>query len=93
MEHIDQLAEGAVKEAIQTLAANGKRAYSGNVPVEAEQALLKKARGRISRTEAQSKVRQAIERLRARKEIKAPQAKQHEWVLISRRQPPATIGG
>jgi hypothetical protein len=86
MEYIDKVAEDVVKEVIQSLVANGKRANGGTVPLEAERALMKRARPRISRTQAEIKVQQAIEKLRARKDIKAPRDKQHDWVLI-RRQP------
>jgi hypothetical protein len=85
MEYIDKVAEDAVKEAIQSLVAGGKRANGGTVPLEAERALMKKARPRISPTQAQNKVLQAIEKLRGRREIKAPRDKQHEWVLIGRK--------
>jgi hypothetical protein len=81
---MDKVAEDVVREAIQNLIKGGKRANGGTVPVEAEQALMKKARPRISRIQAEAKVQQAIERLRARKEIKAPRDKQHDWVLVSR---------
>jgi hypothetical protein len=84
MEYIDKVAEETVKEAIRSLVASGKRANGGTVPLEAEKALMKKARPRISNTQGQIKVQQAIERLRARKEIKAPRDKQHDWVLVSR---------
>jgi hypothetical protein len=84
MEYTDRVAEDVVKEAIQNLVKGGKRANGGTVPPAAEVALMKKARPRIARTQAQDKVQQAIERLRARKEIKAPRDKQHEWVLINR---------
>ncbi|HEY7672294.1 MAG TPA: hypothetical protein VIC71_08755 [Gammaproteobacteria bacterium] len=86
MEYLDKMAEDSVKEAIESTVASGKRANGGNVPHEAESVLLKKARGRVSQTDARNKVQQAIERLRARKEIKAPRDKQHDWVLMSRTQ-------
>lgn len=84
MEYMDRVAEDIVKEAIRNVLKSGKRANGGTVPVEAEQALMKKARPRISRLQAASKVQQAVERLRARKEIIAPRDKQHDWVLVSR---------
>jgi hypothetical protein len=84
MEYIDRVAEDVVKEAIQSLVANGKRAHGGTVPLAAERALMKRARPRISPTQAQNKVLQAIERLRNRKEIKAPRDKQHDWALVGR---------
>jgi hypothetical protein len=85
MQYIDKVAEDIVKEAIQALVASGKRANGGTVPLEAERSLMKRARPRISPIQAQNKVMQAIERLRNRKEIKAPRDKHREWVLISRR--------
>jgi hypothetical protein len=84
MEYIDKVAEETVKDAIQSLVASGKRANGGTVPLEAEKALMKRARPRISVTQAQNKVLQAIERLRARKEIKAPRDKHYDWALLSR---------
>jgi hypothetical protein len=81
---MDRVAEDVVKEAIQSLVKSGKRANGATVPLAAEDALMKKARPRLARTQAQNKVQQAIERLRERKEIKAPRDKQHEWVLINR---------
>jgi RNase P protein component len=85
MEYIDKVAEETVKEAIRSLGASGKRANSGTVALEAEKALMKKARPRISVTQAQNKVQQAIERLRVRKEIRAPRDKQHDWALVNRK--------
>jgi hypothetical protein len=85
MEYIDKVAEDTIKEAIQSLVASGKRANSATVPLEAEKSLMKRARPRLSVAQAQIKVLQAIERLRTRKEIKAPRDKQHAWVLVSRR--------
>jgi hypothetical protein len=94
MEYVDKTAENVVKEAIQKLVASGKRANGGTVPRAAEEALLKGARPRLSRTQAQNKVQQAIERLRERKEIRAPRDQQHDWVLISREpQKPAKSSG
>jgi hypothetical protein len=90
VEYLDRLAETAVKEAILTLAANGKRAYSQSVPPEARKVLLQKARGRVSPADAQRRVAQAIERLRQRKEIKAPAAPNNDWALIDYRPPTAT---
>jgi hypothetical protein len=90
MEYIDRVAEEIVREAIKSIVAAGKRANGGTVPLAAEQALMKKARPRISRMQAENKVQQAIERLRARKEIKAPRDKQHDWALVGREHKPAT---
>jgi len=88
MEYVDRLAEEAVKESIKSLVANGQRAYSGNVPKEAERILLKNQRGRVSPAIVAAKVDQAIARLRERKEIKAPPARQHDWVVIGQPLPP-----
>jgi hypothetical protein len=90
MEHLDKLAEEAVKEAIKSLAAGGKRAFSGSVPPEAERLLLGKARGRLSQPQAAARVKQAIERLHSRKTIKAPQARQNDWVLMGEQKPSPT---
>jgi hypothetical protein len=91
MEYIDKLAESIVKEAIQGLATNGKRAYSGSVPMEAERLLLSKGRGRVSEFVAAAKVKAAIERLRERKEIRAPVAQYTDWVLVDRTAPPDSV--
>jgi len=85
VEYLDKLAESAVKEAIQSLAASGKRANSGNVPAEAERLLRQKGRARVSEADAQKRVSQAIERLRARKEIKAPRAPYNDWGVLDYR--------
>jgi len=82
VEYLDRLAELAVKEAIESLVAEGKRAYSQSVPKEAGRLLLQKGRGRVSQRDADKRVQQAIERLKARKEIKAPTAPYNDWVLM-----------
>jgi RNase P protein component len=87
MEYIDRLAEEAVKDAIKSLVAKGQRAYSGTVPMEAVRILMKSGPGRVSQTVATAKVKDAVERLRTRKEIKAPPARQHDWVLIGHQAP------
>jgi hypothetical protein len=92
MEYIDKLAEDAVRDAIKSLVASGQRAYSGSVPIEAVRILMKNGRGRVSQTVATAKVNDAIERLKTRKEIKAPPARQHDWVLIGH-QPPSSAEG
>jgi hypothetical protein len=93
MEYMDKVAEDVVKDAIRNLLKGGKRANGGTVPVEAERSLMQKARPRVSRIQAESKVQQAIERLRARKEIKAPRDKQHAWTLVSREPQKAESSG
>ncbi|HUL83225.1 MAG TPA: hypothetical protein VL131_13840 [Gammaproteobacteria bacterium] len=83
MEYLDKLAEESVKEAIQSLVAGGKRANSQSVPKEARRLLLPKGRGRVSPADAEKRVQQAIERMRERKEIKAPRAPYNDWALMS----------
>lgn len=85
MEYLDRLAETLVKEAIQSLAASGARVNSRNVPPQAQQLLRQKGRGRISESDAQRRVAQAIDRLKERKEIKAPTAPYNDWGIIDYR--------
>lgn len=85
MEFLDKLAETVVKEAIQSLATTGKRVNSQNVPPEAQQLLRQKGRGRVTEADAQRRVSQAIDRLRERKEIKAPRAPYTDWGIIDYR--------
>ena len=87
VEYLDKLAEVAVKEAIAALVAGGKRANSGSVPSEAQRLLKSKGRARVSETDAQRRVQQAIERLKERKEIKAPTAPYNDWALIDSKPP------
>jgi hypothetical protein len=82
LDYFDKLAEVSVKEAIQQLLASGKRPSSRTVPNEARQVLRLKGRGRLSEIEAEKRVQQAIERMRARKEIKAPKTPSSDWALI-----------
>jgi Arc/MetJ-type ribon-helix-helix transcriptional regulator len=91
VEYLDKLAEASVKEAIQSLVAAGKRPNSQSVPKEARRLLLPKGRGRVSQADAEKRVQQAIERMRERKEIKAPRAPYNDWALIgaSAPKPPA----
>jgi hypothetical protein len=89
VEYLDKLAEASVKEAIQALVANGKRANSYSVPPEARQLLRQKGRGRVSQSDAEKRVQQAIERLKERKEIRAPKAPYNDWALTGRQPPPA----
>ena len=89
VEYLDKLAEVAVKEAIAAVVAGGKRANSGNVPSAAERILKTKSRTRMSETDAKKRVQQAIERLKQRKEIKAPKAPYNDWAVIDY-QPPAS---
>ncbi|MEO8467493.1 MAG: hypothetical protein ABI640_19385 [Gammaproteobacteria bacterium] len=87
MEHLDKLAEEAVKDAIKALLASGKRPYSGSVPLEAQRMLREKGRNRVSQTDAEKRVNGAIDRLRIRKEIKAPRAPYNDWALIGHTPP------
>jgi hypothetical protein len=82
LDYFDKLAEVSVKEAIQQLLANGKRPSSRTVPNEARQVLRLKGRGRLTEIEAEKRVQQAIERMRNRKEIKAPKTPNSDWALI-----------
>jgi hypothetical protein len=85
VEYLDKLAEAAVKEAIQKVVADGKRANSQSVPPVAQQLLRQKGPRRVSESEAQKRVAQAVDRLRVRKEIKAPQAPYNDWGVIDYR--------
>ena len=82
LDYFDKLAEAAVKEAIQQQLANGKRPSGRTVPPEARQILRLKGRGRINELDAERRVRQAIERLKERKEIKAPITPNADWGLV-----------
>ena len=86
MDFIDKLAIDAVKEAIKSLREAGKRPYKQTVPREAERILIAKSGRRVTPTDAVKRVVQAIERLKARKELKAPPTAE-DWVLIDRRPP------
>ena len=72
MEHLDRLAEEAVKQALKDLRERGVRPHSKNVPPEAETILLSKARNRVAQADAERRVTLAIARLKERKDIKAP---------------------
>lgn len=82
LDYFDKIAEAAVKEAIQQLLANGKRPSGRTVPPDARQLLRLKGRGRLNELDAERRVRQAIERLRERKEIKAPKTPNADWGLV-----------
>ena len=87
MDHIDKIAEQAVKEAIEKLVAAGERPYSQNVPAEARQLLLAKGRGRIAQSVAEKKVTDAIWRMKERKDIKAPTSPHGDWAVVDRGPP------
>jgi thiamine biosynthesis protein ThiC len=82
LDYFDKLAEASVKEAIQQLVADGKRPSGRTVPNDARQLLRLKGRGRLTEIDAEKRVQQAIERMRERKEIKAPQTPNADWGLI-----------
>ena len=86
MDFIDRLAIDAVREAIKSLREAGKRSYKQTVPPEAQRILIAKSGRRVTPTDAVKKVAQAIERLKARKELKAP-PNAEDWVLIERQRP------
>ena len=82
LDYFDRLAEASVKGAIQELAAKGKRPSSRTVPLEARSILLQKSRKRLTQPDAEKRVQKAIDRLKERKEIKAPTARNNEWALV-----------
>lgn len=82
LDYFDKLAEAAVKEAIQQQLANGKRPSGRTVPPDARQILRLKGRGRVNELDAEKRVRQAIERLKERKEIRAPITPNADWGLV-----------
>jgi hypothetical protein len=82
--YFDKLAEAAVKDAIRQLEANGKRPSSRTVPAEARSLLLQKGRKRLGESDAERRVQKAIDRLKERKEIKAPTAPNNDWALVGR---------
>jgi hypothetical protein len=85
----DKLAEAAVKEAIASVVKDGKRAHSQSVPPVARRLLAQKGRGRLAEAEVDKRVQQAVERLKERKEIRAPKAPNTDWALIGQPPPPA----
>jgi len=82
LDYFDKLAEVSVKEAIQQGLADGKRPSARTVWRDARQLLRLKGRGRLTEIDAEKRVQQAIERLRERKEIKAPKTTNDDWALI-----------
>ena len=82
LDYFDKLAEASVKEAIQQILANGKRPSGRTVPNDARQLLRLKGRGRLNEIDAEKRVKKAIERMRERKEIKAPLTPNADWGLI-----------
>lgn len=88
MEYLDKLAEAAVKEAIAAVVKDGKRAHSQSVPPVARRLFLQRGRSRVSESEAEKRVQQAVERLKQRKEIKAPTAPNTDWAVLGE-PPPA----
>jgi len=84
VEYLDKLAEAAVREAIEKVAADGKRVNSRSVPPQAQQLFRQKAR-RVTESDAAKRVAQAVDRLRERREIKAPTAPYNDWGIIDYR--------
>jgi len=82
LDYFDKLAEVSVKEAIQQLLSAGKRPSGRTVPHDARQLLRLKGRGRLTEIDAEKRIQQAIERMRERKEIKAPKTPNADWALI-----------
>jgi hypothetical protein len=82
MEHLDKLAEEAVREALKELRERGERPHGKTVPPEAHKLLLRKARNRLAPADAERRVALAIARLKERKDIKAPATPRAEWALI-----------
>jgi len=82
LDYFDKLAEVSVKEAIQQLLTDGKRPSGRTVPHDARELLRLKGRGRLNEIDAERRVQQAVERLRERKEIKAPKTPNADWALI-----------
>jgi hypothetical protein len=91
-DYFDKLAEASVKDAIARLTAAGKRPTVRTVPGEAALLLQQKGRGRLSQADAEQRAQKAIERLKERKEIKAPLTATSEWVVIGAEPPPAEAG-
>ena len=89
VDYFDRLAEASVKEAIQRLLATGRRPASHSVPPEARVLMKQKCRGRLSEAAADKRLLLAIERLKERKEIKAPNGPTSEWARIGAEPPPA----
>lgn len=89
MEYWDKLAEAAVKEAIASVVKDGKRAHSQSVPPVARRLLAQKGRSRLSAPDVEKKVQQAVERLKERKEIRAPIAPNTDWAVIDEAPAPA----
>ena len=89
LDYFDKLAEAAVKESIQQLVAAGKRPSGRTVPTNARELMRLKGRGRVTEIDAERRVQRAIERLRERKEIKAPLTPNADWGLIGDAAKPA----
>lgn len=83
LDYFDKLAEASVKEAIQQLVAAGKRPSARTVPHDARHLLRLKGRGRLTEIDAERRVQKAVERMRERKEIKAPKTPNADWALIA----------
>src|SRR5260370_4234923 len=78
----DPIAEAAVVQAIENLIASGRRAYNVSVPLEAEQILIARGRGRISQTDALRRVNEAITAMVARGQLQAYDKPYKDWVIV-----------
>src|SRR5271165_4060280 len=68
-------------QAIQSLTAAGKRAYSLNVPLETENILVRNRGGRLSRTDASAQARAAIIGLATSGKIEAHVEPRNDWLI------------
>ena len=77
-----QEAASAVYAAIEGLVAAGKRAYVHNVPIEAQNILIKKSGGRIRSAEASEQVKAAIAGLAEEDKIEVHAEPRKDWVIL-----------
>jgi len=83
-------AEGKVLDGVPLCLVNGRQAFfidglqlvPFTVPHDARQLLRLKGRGRLTEIDAEKRIQQALERMRERKEIKAPKTPNADWALI-----------
>ena len=78
----DKSAEDVVIEAIEELIADGKRAYSHNVPLKAVQILITRGRGRVARGDATRRVSEAVVSLHERGAIEASSLPRKDWLIL-----------
>lgn len=74
----------AIYDAISTIIASGRRAYSLNVPSNAAEILVKKGGGRISQPDALAQVKAAIVGLAADGKIEAYVEGYKDWLIKER---------